>query len=289
MFWHLSSRASPVVTTHEGVAPCALARLMGLMHAQLLTWCHVGLSRAKPSGLKGAEVVVEIAPLPSGETAVEETGVTTKEIVANPIAVEQPTQEECQGATHRVSLGSELAKTNSEALNLAVVTDKFDTDTFDGNVDTEPHVEEDEAAISERDEENVQPSVDTALDAPIGTVDKGNEQNVPSSAATQCDVPTSSRIDWSSYYTEEELRALKMKLINLQDYPSNKDISHVEFAICDSAIVDDEGNPRVGEEVIKTGQLFESPDVVNFFFRTTLCITIDHTMWPNQIKTYGTS
>jgi hypothetical protein len=41
------------------------------------------------------------------------------------------------GTTHRVSLASELVKTNSEALNLVVVTDEFDTDTFDENVDTE--------------------------------------------------------------------------------------------------------------------------------------------------------
>jgi hypothetical protein len=124
----------------------------------------------------------------------------------------------------------------------------------------------------------VQPSVYTAPDAPSGTVDEGNEQNVPSSAATQCDVLTSSRINWSSYYTEEELRPFKVKLINLQDYPNHKDISHIESAICDSAIVDDEGNPRVQEEVIKTWQLFELLDTIKFFFRTKLCITIDHTM-----------
>jgi hypothetical protein len=90
---------------------------------------------------------------------------------------------------------------------------------------------------------------------------------VPSLAAAQCDVPTSSRIDWSSYYIEEELRVLKSNLINLQDYPNNKDISHIESAVCDSAIVDDECNLRVGEEVLRTEQLFESLDVVNFFFQ----------------------
>jgi hypothetical protein len=78
---------------------------------------------------------------------------------------------------------------------------------------------------------------------------------------------TCSRINWSSYYSEEELTALKVKLINLQDYPNNKDISHIESAICDSAIVDDEGNPRVREEVIKTGQLFETLSNVKFFFQ----------------------
>jgi hypothetical protein len=46
-----------------------------------------------------------------------------------------------------------LAKINYEALNLAV---------------------DDETAISESDEENVQPSVDIAPDAPVGTVDEGN-------------------------------------------------------------------------------------------------------------------
>jgi hypothetical protein len=30
-----------------------------------------------------------------------------------------------------------------------------------------------------------------------------------------------------------------VKLINLQDYPNNKDISHIESVVCDSAIMDD--------------------------------------------------
>jgi hypothetical protein len=89
------------------------------------------------SGLKGAEVVGEITPLSTGEITVHETGVTTEDTIDDPIAVEQPSQEELQGTTHRVSLASELVKTNSEALNLVVVTDEFDTDTFDENVDTE--------------------------------------------------------------------------------------------------------------------------------------------------------
>jgi hypothetical protein len=43
-------------------------------------------------------------------------------------------------------------KTNSEALNLAVVTYEFDADTFDENVDTEQHIEEDDkTARSESD------------------------------------------------------------------------------------------------------------------------------------------
>jgi hypothetical protein len=75
--------------------------------------------------------------------------------------------------------------------------------TFDENVDTVAHIEEDdEAGISESDEENMQSIVDTTLDAPVGTVDEGNEPN---------DL-TYSRINWSSYYSEEELRALKRSL-----------------------------------------------------------------------------
>jgi hypothetical protein len=46
----------------------------------------------------------------------------------------------------RVSLVSKLAKTNSEALNLAVVTIEFDDETFNENIDTETHVEEDDEA-----------------------------------------------------------------------------------------------------------------------------------------------
>jgi hypothetical protein len=43
-------------------------------------------------------------------------------------------------------------KINSESLNLAVVRDEFDADTFDENLDNEQHVEEnDELASSESD------------------------------------------------------------------------------------------------------------------------------------------
>jgi hypothetical protein len=150
-------------------------------------------SCASQSGLNGAEVVGVIAPLSAGEITVHEDGVTMEETIADPIMIEQPSQEELQVVTHMVSLASELAKTNSEALNLAVVTDEFDADTFDENVDTEQYVEEDdETARSESDEEIT--------------------------GVTVYDVPASSRIDCGSYYTIKELRALKLKHITLQDY-----------------------------------------------------------------------
>jgi hypothetical protein len=137
-------------------------------------------------------------------------------------------------------------KINSEALNLAVVTDEFDIDTFVKNVDTEQHIEEDDETIRrESDEENRQPSVDTTLDAAVGPGGEDNEANVPSSAVSLCDIPTSSRIDWGSYYTDEVLMTLKLKHISLKDYPSHNDISHIGSVVCDSAVVNDEVNPRV--------------------------------------------
>jgi hypothetical protein len=60
---------------------------------------------------------------------------------------------------------------------------------------------------------------------------------------------------------------LKLKYINLQEYPNHKDLSQIGLAVCDSEEVDDKGNQRVREEVIKKGQLFESPDAVKFFFQ----------------------
>jgi hypothetical protein len=173
---------------------------------------------------------------------VHEDGVTTKETIADPIMIEQPSQEELQGVTHTVSLANELVKTNSEALNLVVVTDEFGADTFDENVDTEQHVKEDDETVrSESDEELT--------------------------GVTPYDVPTSSRIDWGSYYTDEELMALKLKHITLQDYPNHKDVSQIGLALCDSAVVDDVGNPRVQEEVIKKGQMFETLDTEKLFFQ----------------------
>jgi hypothetical protein len=198
-------------------------------------------SCASQSGLKGVEVVGVIALLSAGEITVHEDHVTTEETIADPIMIEQPSQEELQGVTHSVSLASELAKINSEALNLAVVTDEFDTDMFDENIDTEQHVEEDdETGRSESDEEL--------------------------SGVTPVDDPTSSRIDWGSYYTDEELRVLKLKHITLEDYLNHKDMSQIGSALCDSDVVDDEGNPRVKEEVIKKGQMFETLDDVKLFF-----------------------
>jgi hypothetical protein len=192
--------------------------------------------------LKGAEVVGVIAPLSAGEIIVHEDGVTTEQTIANPIAIEQPSQEELQGVTHMVSLASELAKINSKALNLIVVTDEFDVNTFDENVDTEQHVEEDdETARSKSDEELT--------------------------GVTPYDVTTSSRIDWGSYYTDEELRGLKLKHITLQDYPKNKDVSQIGSVLCDSVVVDDEGNPRVQEDAIKKGQMFETLNAIKLFFQ----------------------
>jgi hypothetical protein len=128
--------------------------------------------------LKGAEVVGVIAPMFAGEITVHEDDMAMEETIADPITIEQPSQEELQGVTHTVSLASELTKTNSKSLNLAVVTDEFDADTFDENVDTEQHIEEDdETARSESDEELTR--------------------------VTPYDVPISSRIDWGSYYTDE--------------------------------------------------------------------------------------
>jgi hypothetical protein len=113
-------------------------------------------SYASQSGLKGDEIVAEITPLPIDVINVHETGVTIEDTIADPIAVEQPSQEEWRGVTHRVSLASELAKTNSKTLNLAVITYDFDADTFAENVGTEQHIEEDDKiARSESDEGNV--------------------------------------------------------------------------------------------------------------------------------------
>jgi hypothetical protein len=121
------------------------------------------MSYAGQFRLKGAEVVVEMTPLSGGEITVHETGVTIEETIVDPIAVEEPSQEKWQGITHRGSMTSELAKTNSESLNLAVVRDEFNVDTFDENLDNEQHVEEnDELASSESDEENMQSSVDSS-------------------------------------------------------------------------------------------------------------------------------
>jgi hypothetical protein len=204
--------------------------------------CQLYKSCASQSGLNGAKVVGVITLLSAGEINVHEDSVTMKETIADPILIEQPSQEELQVVTHTVSLASELVKTNSEALNLAVVTDEFDADTFDENVDTEQHVEEDdETARSENDEELT--------------------------GVTPYDVPISSRIDWGSYYTDEEFRVLKLKHIALQDYLNHKDVSQIWSALCDSVVVDDEGNPRVQEKVIKKGQMFETLDTVKLFFQ----------------------
>jgi hypothetical protein len=206
---------------------------------------------AMDSGLKGAEVVAECASLLDGEMTVHRTGMTIEEIIVDLIIVEVLSQEECQSVAHMISLESELVKTNSESLNLALVRDEFDANTFDENLNNEQNIDEnDESSNSESDEENMQAPFDTTRDVSVATGGKGNKSNMPQSAATVCDVPTSNCIDWRVYYTEKELRALKSKRINLQEYPNHKVINHIRSAVCDSAVVNDEGNPKVRDEVI---------------------------------------
>jgi hypothetical protein len=135
----------------------------------------------------------------------------------------------------------------------------------------------------------MQDPFDTTPNVPVGTGGEGNESNMPHSAVGLCDVPISSHVDWRSYYTNEELRALKLKHINLQEYPNHKDISHIGSTVCDSAIVDDKGNPRVWEEVTKKGQLFESLDVVKFFFQDYVVRHHRPFYVAKSNKMYGTS
>jgi hypothetical protein len=52
-------------------------------------------SCASESGLKGAEVVAEIALLPSGEITVQETGVTTEEIVVDLLRWSRQAKQSC--------------------------------------------------------------------------------------------------------------------------------------------------------------------------------------------------
>jgi hypothetical protein len=47
------------------------------------------------------------------------------------------------------------------------------------------------------------------------------------------------------------LRDLKLKHIKLREVPNHKNISIIDSAVCDSALVSVEGNPRVTDEVIK--------------------------------------
>jgi hypothetical protein len=58
-----------------------------------------------------------------------------------------------------------------------------------------------------------------------------------------------------------------LKHITLQYYPNHKDVSQIGSALCDSVVVKDEGNPRIQEEVIKKGQMFETLDAVKLFFQ----------------------
>jgi hypothetical protein len=76
-----------------------------------------------------------------------------------------------------------------------------------------------------------------------------NDSTVPQSLVHVCDVTTCSHIDWTLYYTEEELGALKLKHINLHEFANHKDISGIGSAVCDSALMSEEGNPRIMDEV----------------------------------------
>jgi hypothetical protein len=124
----------------------------------------------------GEEVVAEMTPLPRSEMTVYKTSMTIEETIADNITMEQPSQKKYHSVTHRVSLGSELVKMNSESLNLALVRDECDVVMFDKNLDNEQHVEENgESSSNENDEENMQAPFDTILDVSVSI---GGEVNV---------------------------------------------------------------------------------------------------------------
>jgi hypothetical protein len=141
-----------------------------------------------------------------------------------------------------------------------LVRDEFDADTLDLNPINEQNVDgNNELSSNERDEETTE--------APVDTGGEGNDSIVAQSLVHVCDIPTSSHIDWMLYYIEEELRAVKSKQINLLKYLNHKEISQIGSVVCDNALMTEEGNPRATNEVIKKRQMFESLDVVKFFFQ----------------------
>jgi hypothetical protein len=57
--------------------------------------CQLYKTCDRDSVLKGVEVVAEMTPLPNGVMTVHETGMTTEEIIVDPITMEVLSQEEC--------------------------------------------------------------------------------------------------------------------------------------------------------------------------------------------------
>jgi hypothetical protein len=207
-----------------------------------------------------------VVPLTGGEMLVQRTGMT-EEVIDDPIVIEQLSQDECH--------------------NLALASDEFDVNILDNEHCNEENIDEyDEASSSDNEEES--------NEALVGTGGEGNDSLVPQNvdeddeaASTDNEEESNealvdiggegndsfvpqfvvhvSRIDLMLYYTYEELRTLKLKHINLHESPNHKDINDIGTAVCNSALVSEEGNPRITDEAIKKGQLFESLDVVEFF------------------------
>jgi hypothetical protein len=193
-----------------------------------------------------------------GEMLVQGTGMT-EEVIADPIVLEQPSQDECHNVAHRVSLGSEMDKAHPEFHNLALASNEFDVNILDNEPCNEENVDEDDEASSSDNEEE-------SNEALVGTGGEGNDSLVPQnfdeddealstdneeesndnlvdiggkgndSFVPQSFVPGSC-IDWMSYYIEEELRVLKLKHIKLHEIPNHKDISDIDSGVCDTALV----------------------------------------------------
>jgi hypothetical protein len=160
--------------------------------------------------------------------------------------VEKPIQDEYHHVTHRVSPDSKMTKANLESHNFALASDEFDADMLDNDSSNEQNIDEDDEASNTHNEEETNKAL-------VGTGGEDNDSIVPQSLVHVCDVPTCSRIGWTLYYTEEELRALKLKHSNLREFPNHKDISRIGSVVCDSALMSEEGNPRITDEVIKKG------------------------------------
>jgi hypothetical protein len=88
----------------------------------------------------------------------------------------------------------------------------------------------------------MQPSVDTAPDAPIGPGGEGNEANVPSSAVTLCDVPTSSHIDCGFFEWIDEVKR--------NPNPTSEDDEQYEDRRCNYEAERNARQKNMGEDLI---------------------------------------
>uniref|UniRef100_K3YLA0 SWIM-type domain-containing protein n=1 Tax=Setaria italica TaxID=4555 RepID=K3YLA0_SETIT len=206
------------------------------------------------------EVVVEIVHMPSPNV-----------VLSDEVAVVN------RNGTQESEILQHVLGDTESTFDLAIANDDFPNDTFERD---EANIDDDDISMGSEGSEFKDDGVEDVEGEEESPSQSGGHKNEDEESqyqedapqfdtATVHDVEGIGRMDEYFSYTQNELRLLKERDVELPSVPNDKDISMVHKAICESSMVNFEGIPFNENPVIKKGMKFKSLEELKFSWLTT--------------------